>query len=200
MSEKEIVATLVDEKPEEPEEKPAEKAENEPETAKPRRGTVLALAAAVLFGGLAGWFAIESQQARGGPAANNTALVDSETTTAVLGQVNDALGRIFSYSFDNPAPTEEAAGQLLTGRAKDQYEQLFAQVRTQAPAQKLTLRSQPAVSGVKLLDGDRATLLAFLDQSSTRADTGSSSVGAAQLSVTAERHGGRWLIADLQAR
>lgn len=165
-----------------------------------RRWPVLLTASAVLFAGLAGWFTVEADHARGGAAADNSALVDTPATAAVLNQVDDGLGKIFSYKFDSPAATEQAANQVLAGAAKDQYNQLFAEVRQLAPAQKLTLVSKVVTAGVTYLDADHATLLVFLDQDATRADTGDSSTGAAQLTVTATRTGPTWHITALQAR
>ncbi|WP_158892999.1 hypothetical protein [Amycolatopsis anabasis] len=156
-------------------------------------------AIAVVAVGIAGWFALESQEARGAVDGNNSALVDASGTAEVIGQVNDGLSRIFSYKFDDPAATDQAAGQVLVGRAREQYDQLLAEARTQATAQKLAVTTRAAVSGVKVLDGDRALLLVFLDQRAVRGDTGAPAVAASQLSVTAERGDGRWRITDLRA-
>lgn len=171
----------------------------EPAGTKKNWRAVLAAGLVVVFGGLACWFAVETQHVRGGAAAN-AAYADTTTTSEVLGQVNDALVKVFSYAYDNPGPTDEAAAQVLGGAAKAQYQQLFAQVRAQAPAQKLVVRSQAVVSGVKMLDGDHATVLAFLDQSATRGDAGTDGTSAAQLTVTAERQGGRWIVTDLKSQ
>ncbi|QWF83742.1 hypothetical protein [Amycolatopsis sp. CA-230715] len=171
----------------------------EPAVATKNWRAVLAAGLVVVFGGLACWFAVETAHVRGG-AADNAAYADTTTTTEVLGQVDDALAKVFSYAYDNPGPTDEAAAQVLGGHAKEQYQQLFAQVRAQAPAQKLAVRSRAVLAGVKMLDGDHATVLAFLDQSATRGDAGTDGASGAQLTVTAERQNGRWIITDLKSQ
>ncbi|MEV7555485.1 hypothetical protein AB0N89_38215 [Amycolatopsis sp. NPDC089917] len=162
-----------------------------------RRGAVVFGAVAVVMAGLAGWFAIEARDATA-VLAHNTALTDVATTAEVSDQIGKALGTVFSYRYDDPAKSEQAAKEVLTGPALGQYDQLFAQVRGLAAEQKLVVTSTPVVSGVKVLDGDRASLLVFLDQTGVRGD-GQRSTGAAQLSVSAERSDGRWRVTALAA-
>ncbi|KZB79916.1 hypothetical protein AVL48_15245 [Amycolatopsis regifaucium] len=162
-----------------------------------RRLPVVFGAVALVMAGLAGWFAIEARDATA-VLTHNTALTDVATTAEVSDQVGKALGTVFSYRYDDPAKSEQAAKEVLTGAALGQYDQLFAQVRNLAVAQKLVVTSTPVVSGVKVLDGDRASLLVFLDQTGVRGD-GQRSTGAAQLSVTAERSGGKWRVTALAA-
>ncbi len=162
-----------------------------------RRGVLVFGAVALVMAGLAGWFAIEARDATA-VLTHNTALTDVATTAEVSDQIGKALGTVFSYRYDDPAKSEKAAKEVLTGSALGQYDQLFAQVRGLATEQKLVVTSTPVVSGVKVLDGDRASLLVFLDQTGVRGD-GQRSSGAAQLSVTAERSDGRWRVTALAA-
>ncbi len=152
---------------------------------------------AVVMAGLAGWFTLE---ARGTSAvvAHNSALSDVAGTADAAKQISAALGTVFSYRYDDPAKSEQAAKDVLTGPALAQYEQLFGQVRKLAADQKLVVTSTAVATGVKLLDGDRAALLVFLDQTGTRGD-GQRSTGAAQLSVTAERVAGKWRVTGMAA-
>ncbi|MQY04055.1 hypothetical protein [Actinomadura macrotermitis] len=141
--------------------------------------------------------------AAGGPgggekAPANRALVDTEATTKVAGDVGTALSRIFSYTPDDIAGTERAANEVLTGAAAKQYRQLFDGVRQQAPAQRVTLTSRVVRTGVTSLTGGTARLLVFLDQTSTRKGK-KATTAAAQLTVTAARRGGRWLITDIKS-
>lgn len=162
-----------------------------------RRARLVFAAVAVVMAALAVWFALE---ARGTNAvlAHNTALSDVSGTADVGKQVSSALGTLFSYRYDDPAKNEHAAKELLTGPALAEYGRLFGQVRKLAADQKLVVTSTAVASGVKQLDGDRAALLVFLDQTGTRGD-GQHSTGAAQLSVTAERVGGKWRITGMSA-
>ncbi|MFJ8912540.1 hypothetical protein [Amycolatopsis sp. NPDC102389] len=162
-----------------------------------RRGAVVFGAVALVMAGLAGWFAIEARDATA-VLTHNTALTDVATTAEVSDQIGKALGTVFSYRYDDPAKSEQAAKAVLTGPALGQYDQLFAQVRGIAAEQKLVVTSTAVVSGVKVLDGDRASLLVFLDQTGVRGD-GQRSTGAAQLSVSAERAEGKWRVTALAA-
>ncbi|WP_137812538.1 hypothetical protein [Gandjariella thermophila] len=159
----------------------------------------LVLLAAVLAG-LAVWFRGEASALTSGGDAENKALVDAAATSEVNGQISSAVEKVFSYSFADTAATENAAKQLLTGKAADQYNQLFAQIKQQAPAQKLVVSVKVVTSGVKMLQGDRAQVLLFLDQTATRTDANQTNSGAAQLSVNAEKRGNNWVITDLNMR
>ncbi|MFE0021218.1 hypothetical protein [Amycolatopsis sp. NPDC059021] len=162
-----------------------------------RRWPLVCWAVALVMAALAGWFALEARDATA-VVSHNTALADVAATAEVNDQVGKALATIFSYRYDDPGKSEQAAKEVLTGPALAQYDQLFAQVRKLAAEQKLVVTSAAVTSGVKLLDGDRASLLVFLDQTGVRGD-GQRSTGAAQLSVTAERSGGRWRVTALAA-
>ncbi|MBP2477796.1 Mce-associated membrane protein [Crossiella equi] len=180
-------------------------AEAEPGVAEPERPqrtsggrTLYAVAAALLA--LAGFFAVQGHLTRSSEVAANQALVNGPATAEVAGQVGEALRRVFSYKHDDTAATEQAAAEVLTDTARTQYDALFAQVREQAPRQKLVLATKPVVTGVRSLAADRAVLLVFLDQTATRGDTNETSASAAQLGVTAKKVGEKWLIAELQPR
>jgi Mce-associated membrane protein len=142
-------------------------------------------ALAIALVALGTWFRIEATSLW--DDTGNQALVDPAATSKVIGDVNSTLGKVFSYRYDNTAATEQAAKQNLRGNAENQYNDLFAQVKQQAPAQKLMLTTTVVDSGVTLLQGDHAQLLVFLDQSATRGDNNQSSVAAAEPTVTAQR-------------
>ncbi|MEV7092518.1 hypothetical protein AB0M80_06705 [Amycolatopsis sp. NPDC051045] len=165
----------------------------------PRRRRIwpVFVAVAVVMSGLAGWFTLEGRSTNA-VAAHNSALSDVAGTADAAKQISAALGTVFSYRYDDPAKSERAAKDVLTGPALSQYEQLFGQVRQLAADQRLVVTSTAVASGVKLLDGDRAALLVFLDQTGTRGD-GQRSTGAAQLSVTAERVAGKWRVTGMSA-
>ncbi|MEU8634608.1 hypothetical protein AB0C38_20705 [Amycolatopsis sp. NPDC048633] len=166
---------------------------------KPRRRAPRVLAAvAVVMAVLAGWFTLEARTTNA-VVAHNTALSDVAGTADAGKQISAALGTLFSYRYDDPpSKNDQAAKDLLTGPALAQYGQLFGEVRKLAADQKLMVTSTAVASGVKLLDGDRAALLVFLDQTGTRGD-GQHSTGAAQLSVTAERVAGKWRVTGMSA-
>lgn len=166
---------------------------------RPRLPWVLAVVA-LLLAGFGAWFTLETDSLRSSGASENQALVDVGATAEVNSSITLALNKIFSYSYDKTDVTEQAAAGVLRGNALTTYNQLFAQVRQMAPQQKLVLSTRVVNSAVQSLGGDHARLLVFLDQSATRTDTGTTSAAASQLSVTAERQNGRWVITDLAPR
>ncbi|WP_431981242.1 hypothetical protein [Streptomyces qinglanensis] len=158
-------------------------------------------AAVVLVAALAAGtgFLVRAAGLTGGPAARNAALTDQAATSRVSGEVQDALARIFSYTPEGLPGTEKAADEVLAGKAAQQYESLFGQVRKRAGQQKLTLATRVVSVGVTRLHGDRAHLLVFLDQTTHRAGRDPAHAGA-QLSVTARRQHGDWRIVGITAR
>jgi Mce-associated membrane protein len=166
----------------------------------PRRLTVLLAAVSVLLVAAGTWAMVAAGNLRDSPASRNEALVDTGRTAEVSAAVTSALNQIFSYSYDKTGVTEQAAKDVLRGDALVTYDKLFAEVRTKAPEQKLVLTSRVVYSAVQSLEGDRAMLLVFLDQSATRVDTDTTSGAAAQLSITAQREGERWVITDMAPR
>jgi Mce-associated membrane protein len=166
---------------------------------RPRLPWVLAVVA-LLLAGFGAWFTLETDSIRSSGAAENQALVDVGATAEVNSSITLALNKIFSYSYDKTDVTEQAAANVLRGKALTTYNQLFTQVRQMAPQQKLILSTRVVNSAVQSLDGDHARLLVFLDQSATRTDTNTTSAAASQLSITAERQHGQWVITDLAPR
>jgi Mce-associated membrane protein len=146
---------------------------------------VLALAATV-------WFLVNQK-----PPADNSALVDTATTSQVKGQVRTAIENSFSYDYTDTARTEKAARNVLVGDAMRQYEQLFGQVRTQAAAQKLVLVSTVRAVAVRELHNDDATLLVFVDQQAVRTGDNGNTSTSAQLRVVAHRTADTWRVTGL---
>ena len=107
---------------------------------------------------------------------------------------------MFSYDFANTAKTEGEAKKLLVGPAVKQYEQLFSTVKQQAPQQKLMVTTSVKASGVKQLQGDRAEVLAFVNQNATRTETKENSTGQAQISLGMVKQGDQWKINSITQR
>ncbi|MCZ4084621.1 hypothetical protein O1W17_21725 [Streptomyces sp. H34-S5] len=156
-----------------------------------------AAVAVLLLGGSA--FFYGAHQLRSTPSAQNRALTDTVATERVSGEVGDGLARIFSYTPTGADATARSARTVLGGRAARQYDDLFAQLRTNLETQKITLNTQAVRTGVIELDGDTARLLVLLDQTSRR-DEGAGTSAAAQLTVTARFQETRWRIVDIKAR
>ncbi len=191
--------------PEPPEAETGEQAEASEETEDGSAGKGLGLlrlpvvlgVVAVLLGGLAVWFAEEANALRDGPGSHNAALTDAARTSEVKGKVTDAVNTIFSYDYTNTAKTEQAAKTLLTGKAVQQYDAMLAQVRAQAPKQKLVLTTTVTDGSVETLEGDSARVLLYADQRNTRTTGKDTTYAAAMLAVDAVRRDGTWKIAAI---
>ncbi|OKK23663.1 hypothetical protein OG892_34790 [Streptomyces sp. NBC_00341] len=186
----------------EPEADKEEKAEEAPRSAGPLRLRVSLPAVlcvlTVLLGSFAAWSFTSAGSLRDEPGRQNTALTDISRTSEVKGQITEAVGAVFSYNYASPAKADTAVKTYLVGKAVQQHKDMLAEVRAQAPKQKLVLTTTVTESGVELLDGDRARLLIFADQSNTR--TGKSqetTYAAAMFAVDAVRRGGSWRISAI---
>ncbi|XVQ09104.1 hypothetical protein ACQP1W_42230 [Spirillospora sp. CA-255316] len=151
----------------------------------------------VLLGSVAAWSARQAHALNSGTTAENAALTDNARTSALKGEVTDIVNTVFSYNYTDVAKTERAAQTLLTGKAVQQYNQMIAVVRRQAPTQKLVLTTTVTDSGVRMLNGDRARLLIFADQRSTRTDKNQTAYSAAMFSVGAVHRNNRWQIENI---
>jgi len=155
-------------------------------------------AATVLLGAFAAWAFSSAATLREDPTRQNTALTDISRTSEVKGQISEAVGAVFSYTYASPGKSDLAAQKFLTGKAVQQHKDMLAEVRAQAPKQKLVLTTTVTESGVELLDGDRARLLVFADQSNTRTGKDEETTyAAAMFAVDAVRRGDTWLIAAI---
>ncbi|WP_415961853.1 hypothetical protein [Streptomyces sp. 021-4] len=158
----------------------------------------LLCALTVLLGAFAAWAFTSAASLREEPARQNTALTDIAATSEVKGRIGEAVGAVFSYDYASPARSDRAAKTHLTGRAVRQHEDMLAEVRAQAPQQKLVLTTTVTGSGVEYLDGDRARLLIFADQSNTRTGKDEETTyAAAMFAVDAVRRGDTWRIAAI---
>ncbi|MEU3369007.1 hypothetical protein ABZ734_00705 [Streptomyces sp. NPDC006660] len=122
----------------------------------------------VLFGAFGALAVTRAEALRSDPAARNAALTDPARTSDVKGQTAKAVAALFSYNYADTAPTDKAASTLLTGKAVQQYHDMLAAVRSQGKDQKLVLTTTVTESGVEMIDGSRARVLVYADQSSTR--------------------------------
>ncbi|GAA2550200.1 hypothetical protein [Pseudonocardia hydrocarbonoxydans] len=166
-----------------------------------RLRTVPVLAAAlVVLVALSAFFGIATASLRGTPAAANTALTDLAATSEVQSQLGDALELLYSYDFARLDENERGARGVITEGFAPEFDRLFAQVRELAPQQQAVVSAVVTVSAVQSIDGDRAVLVAFMDQQATTAANAEQVAAAGRLTVTGERVDGRWLIAGVESR
>ncbi|GAA3008863.1 hypothetical protein [Streptomyces fulvorobeus] len=164
----------------------------------PVRLPAVLCAATVLLGAFAAWSSTSADRLRDDPSRQNTALTDIGRTSEVKGQITEAVGAVFSYNYASPATSRKAARTYLVGRAVGQHEEMLAEVRAQAPKQRLVLTTTVTESGVERLDGDRARLLVFADQSNTRTGKADETTyAAAMFTVDAVRRGDSWRISAI---
>ncbi|MCX4566714.1 hypothetical protein OOK48_10140 [Streptomyces viridodiastaticus] len=182
-----------------PERRPGNRPSHEGRSRGPRlrRAVAAGAAVALVLGGCG--FLHAAHQLRSAESARNRALTDTEATSRVAGDIGNALARVFSYTPDGTAAAERSARTVLDGRAARQYATLFDRVREDLTAQRVTLSTRAVRTGVVELEGDRARLLVFLDQTSRRGED-AATVAAAQLTVTARLEDDRWRIVDIKAR
>ncbi|WP_300017058.1 hypothetical protein [Pseudonocardia sp.] len=164
-----------------------------------RRVPVLAGAVVVLLA-LAVFFGVSTVALRSSPAAANTALTDVGTTAEVATQLGDALETVYSYDFARLDENERAAREVITTAFSTEFDRLFAQVRDLAPQQQAVVSATVTVSAVQEIRGDRAVLVAFMDQQATTAATAEQAAAAGRLTVVGERVDGRWKIASVESR
>jgi Mce-associated membrane protein len=163
-----------------------------------RQAVPLLAVAALVLATVAVVAGIQDARLRGTPAAANTALVDVGTTAEVAGQLSDAVETVYSFDFARLDENEKAARDVITPEFAAQFDRLFGEVKARAPQQQAVVSATVTHTAVKEITGDRAVLVAFVDQQATRAapDAQSQQLAAAgRLTVTGERVDGRWKIA-----
>jgi Mce-associated membrane protein len=163
-----------------------------------RRAAPLLAAALVVLAAVAVVAGIQDARLRGTPAAANTALVDVGTTAEAAGQLSDAVETVYSFDFARLDENENAAREVITPAFAAEFDRLFGEVRARAPEQQAVVSATVTLSAVKEITGDRAVLVAFVDQQATRAAPEAEQqqlAAAGRLTVTGERVDGRWKIA-----
>ncbi|GAA4785710.1 hypothetical protein [Streptomyces ziwulingensis] len=156
----------------------------------------------LLLGAFAGWAHARAENLRDDPAARNTALSDTARTSEIKGRTTKAVAALFSYDHADPAAFDQAAKEWLTGRAVAQHRDLFGAVRTQADKEKAVITTTVTDSAVERIDGDRARVLVYADQSSvsTAGDKKAEDDGTyagAMLALDVVHRDGHWLVSGI---
>ncbi len=162
---------------------------------------LVALVAVVLIAmTLAVWFRGEADALRSRADTNNTALLNAQSTSQVNSQISTALETVYSYDFSTLDADQAAASEVVTGQFTEDYRALFAEVRELAPPQQAVVSAVVVNSAVKVLDGDRAELVVFLNQRGTKGATDEEIAAPGRLTVTAQQVDGQWKIAAVNNR
>lgn len=129
--------------------------------------------------------------------SDNRAVIDPALTSEVTGRLQTIFEQTFSYDYRDLDRTAKAVTDNLADKARCQYDLLYGQVEKLAKEQKLILATKVVKLGVIALDRDRATALAFIDQTTTRADQNQTTASGAQLGIEARRLSGTWKVTNL---
>ncbi|WP_320777859.1 hypothetical protein [Streptomyces sp. CRN 30] len=181
---------------------------------RPRHRTgILALCLLTLaLGGFAGWAHARAEGLRDDPALRNSALTDLARTSELKGRTDRAVATLFSYDHTEPEAFERAAKDLLTEKAVGRHRTLFADVRARAEEQKAVITTTVTESAVERIDGDRARVLVYADQSSvatagteggadqeegTGQNRSEGAYAGAMLAVDLVHRDGRWLVSGI---
>jgi Mce-associated membrane protein len=156
------------------------------------------IAVLVIALGLAVWFRGEAKALDDSAVISNRALLDIGATAQLTGQVREGVERVFSYDFARLDDNERAAKAMITGPFARDYPRQFSRVRELAPGQQAVVVATVPALAVKVLDGDRAIVVAFIDQQASRAGQAAPLLAAGRLRITAQRVNGSWKLADVQ--
>lgn len=130
----------------------------------------------------------------------NKAMVDVVATQELKQQVGDGIEAMFSYDYNNVEQHEKAVKDVLaTDEMRSQYEQLMGDVKAKAPKQKVVLQTTVRNIAVISMTDDSAQVLAFIDQTSVREDTGQTAATGDQPTITAMKVDGEWKISHIDA-
>ncbi|MFI7340281.1 hypothetical protein ACIBUY_20390 [Streptomyces sp. NPDC050085] len=154
----------------------------------------------LLLGSFAGWAHAEKRGLTNDTATRNTALTDPARTSEVKGAAGKAVNALFSYDYANPSTEEKAAATYLTGKAVAQHRTLLAPVLARAKTQKTVVTTTVTDSAVERIDGDRARVLVYADQSSTSTaakQKAAANYAGAMLAVDLVHQDGRWLVSAI---
>ncbi|MFD3729918.1 hypothetical protein [Streptomyces sp. NPDC058632] len=180
---------------------------------RPTLPLALLCALTLLLGGFAGWAHARAEALRDDPARGNTALTDLTRTSEIKGQTSKAVEALFSYDHTDSGALEKAAKDLLTEKAVDQHNTLLTDVRKRADEQKAVITTTVTESAVERIDGDRARVLVYADQSSvatagtkpatdedgqaTKREQDEGVYAGAMLAVDMVHRDGRWRVSAL---
>ncbi|ASY31461.1 MULTISPECIES: hypothetical protein [unclassified Streptomyces] len=164
------------------------------------RGVAALCLLTLLLGAFAGWATTRADALRDTASTRNTALTDAARTSEVKGQAEKAVDALFSYDHADPGAMDKATARWLTGKAVAQHRTLLAPVLAAAGKQKTVVTTTATDSAVERIEGDRARVLVFADQSSTstaaKAPAAANYAGA-MLAVDLVRREGRWQVSAL---
>lgn len=128
---------------------------------------------------------------------DNTAWIDSSTTAEVAAAATEAGEATFSYGFETIEEDFEHARTFMNDEMRAEFDQTAETTKTAVQQTKTATKADITDIGVSMLDGDRATLLAFMNVSSTNEGTAQGSTSGS-LVIDMERIDGKWVLAGIR--
>lgn len=155
----------------------------------------MAILALLANAGLVGTSASAQEDVSG---VDNRALLDAAATDEVLERAKTVSAELFTFDYTGLDEHKQTFADLTTGEFGRKYAELFGSIESQAAAQQVSLTSTVRDAAVRVLTEDEhAEVLVFLDQSSTRGDTGAQSTSGAMFLASLELVDDELKVSDL---
>lgn len=129
-------------------------------------------------------------------AKSNVALINAPETQQVGAAAVAVLQKAYSYSYTTIDADFNAAIALMTPGMAGQYRPLLDNIRTAATQAKTTTKATVVSDAVRLLDGDRAEVIAFVVVTGDNAGTALQPSGY-RFTASMLRDNGKWLLSGL---
>ncbi|KXF55785.1 hypothetical protein AXA44_36755 [Rhodococcus sp. SC4] len=156
-----------------------------------RRGTLILACLSIVLVAVTALGTVLFMKAR---AAHEVDTARSEAVAAA----QDLVPKVLSYSYDNLDASLTGATEALTGQFKTDFQQLVdSTVRPTANEQKIVTNTVVQAASVVDAAEDQATVLAFINQSTTATDQQTPKVDGARLRIALAKIDDRWLISAI---
>lgn len=136
------------------------------------------------------------QQAK---ATSNGEVVNSAARAVAMDQASRMTQQALSYSYSKFDAQEAAASKMMTQTMQHQYRSTMSKARHDAIAHRLTLTAHVLASSVVSMTPDQATVLEFVDQTTTSKGMRQQQLSQPRLELTLTKVGGRWLMSKMRA-
>lgn len=123
----------------------------------------------------------------------------ADAASAAQAAAERAVVPVLSYDARRLEESRAAAEQYLTGSYQEDYDDLFDRIiERNAPATGTVLAARPVRSGVVRADADRVQVFLLVDQTRTNKRERRPQVYRNWVTVTMEKVGDAWLVADMR--
>lgn len=123
----------------------------------------------------------------------------ADAASAARSAAERAVVPVLSYDARRLEESRAAAEQYLTGSYQEDYDDLFDRIiERNAPATGTVLTAKPVRSGVVRADADRVQVFLLVDQTRTNKRERRPQVYRNWVTVTMEKVGDAWLVADMR--